>query len=111
MWLTPSWLCMKKINTVIYRETSIILKNTVIYIFDFMIYCPALTHREHTPRIVGSHLCCGARGAVWVRCFAQGHLSRGIEVERALYIHSPAPNNSCRPETRTRNLWITSPTL
>ncbi len=24
-----------------------------------------------------------------VRCLAQGHLSRGIEVERALYIHSP----------------------
>ncbi len=26
-------LCMKKINTVIYCETGIILKNTVIYIF------------------------------------------------------------------------------
>ncbi len=28
------------------------------------------THREHTPRAVGSHLCCGARGAVggWVPC-------------------------------------------
>ncbi len=33
MWLTPghAW---KKNDTVIYRETGIILKNTVIYIFD-----------------------------------------------------------------------------
>ncbi len=37
------------------------------------------THREHAPGAVGSHLCCGARGAVGVRCLAQGHLSRGIE--------------------------------
>ncbi len=27
---------------------------------------------EHTPGAVGSHLCCGARGAVGVRCLAQG---------------------------------------
>uniref|UniRef100_A0A8C2GYF3 Protein FAM3A-like n=1 Tax=Cyprinus carpio TaxID=7962 RepID=A0A8C2GYF3_CYPCA len=32
------------------------------------------THREHTPRAVGSHLCCGTWGAVWVQCLAQGHL-------------------------------------
>ncbi len=37
------------------------------------------THREHTPGAVGSHLCCSARGAVGVRCLAQGHLSSGIE--------------------------------
>ncbi len=48
-----------------------------------------LTHSQYTPGAVGSHLCCGARGAVGVWCLAQGHLSRGIEVERALYIHSP----------------------
>ncbi len=47
------------------------------------------THCEHTPGAVGSHLCCSTRGAVAVWCLAQGHLSRGIEVERALYIHSP----------------------
>ncbi len=38
-----------------------------------------LTHREHTPRAVGSHLCCSARWAVGVQYLAQGHFSRGIE--------------------------------
>ncbi len=41
-----------------------------------------------------------------IRCLAQGHLSYGIEVEKAkLYIHSPTD------KTQTHNLWITSPTL
>ncbi len=31
------------------------------------------------PGAVGSHLCCGAREQLGVRCPAQGHLSRGIE--------------------------------
>ncbi len=43
----------------------------------------------HTPGAVGSHLCCGARGAVGVWCLTQGHLSRGIEGEVQLDIHSP----------------------
>ncbi len=34
---------------------------------------------EHTPGAVGSHFCCGARGAVGGSVLAQGHLSRGIE--------------------------------
>ncbi len=33
-----------------------------------------------------------------------------LRVERALYIHSPN-DNPCRAETRTHNLWITSPTI
>ncbi len=39
------------------------------------------THLEHTPGAVGSHLCCGARGAVGgsVSCSRVSHLSRGIE--------------------------------
>ncbi len=58
--------------------------------------CSALSHSqcthssEHTPGAVGSHLCCGKCGeqlGVW--CLAQGHLRRGIEMERALDIHSP----------------------
>ncbi len=48
------------------------------------------THREHTPGAVGSHLCCGARGAVGVRCLAQGHLSRGIESGESA-VHSLPP--------------------
>ncbi len=40
------------------------------------------THHEHTPRAVGSQLCCGARGAV-------GDSFVVLKVERVLYIHSP----------------------
>ncbi len=44
-----------------------------------------------------------------VRCLAQGHLSRGIEGGRE---RCTLPTyNSCQPETRTRNLWVTSPSL
>ncbi len=49
-----------------------------------------------------------------VRCLAQGfNLSRGIEGgEKALVIHSPPPPTiTARPETRTCNLRVTSPTL
>ncbi len=47
-----------------------------------------------------------------VRCFAQGHLSRGIEGGRESTVHSlPLPTIPAGPETRTHNLWITSPTL
>ncbi len=46
------------------------------------------------------------------RCLAQGHLSRGIEGGESAVHSLPPPNyNPCRPETRTRNLSITSPTL
>ncbi len=64
---------------------------------------------EHTPGAVGSHLCCGPRGAFGGSVLAQGHLSRGIEGGESA-VHSP-PYNSCRPETWTRNLCITSLTL
>ncbi len=44
-----------------------------------------------------------------VRCLAQGsHLNRGIEGGESA-VHSLPP--TCRPETRTHNLWITSLTL
>ncbi len=46
-----------------------------------------------------------------VRCLAQGHLSRGIEGGRERCTFTPPTYNSCRPRTRTRNLWITSPSL
>ncbi len=59
------------------------------------------THREHTPGAVGSHVPAPGEQS-GVRCLAQGHLSRGIEEERALVIHththtpSPPLYNSCR---------------
>ncbi len=36
----------------------------VLYIYLVHTHQWTHTHREHTPRAVGSHLCCGARGAV-----------------------------------------------
>ncbi len=65
------------------------------------------THTLNThPEPVGSHLCCGARGAVGgsVPC------SSALKVERALDIHSPHLQ-SLPDQTQTRNLWIMSPTL
>ncbi len=58
------------------------------------------THHEHTPRAVGSQ-CCGAWGAVGVRCLAQGyHLSRGIE-DRETAGHSLLPPTvPAGPETQ-----------
>ncbi len=52
-----------------------------------------------------------------VRCLAQGHLSCGIEGGETLNsgesaVHSfPPPTIPAGPETRTHNLWVTSPTL
>ncbi len=47
-----------------------------------------------------------------VRCLAQGsHLSRGIEGGESAGYSLPPTYNPCRLETRTRGLWVTSPTL
>ncbi len=43
------------------------------------------THPEQWAAIYAA----APREQLEVRCLAQGHLSHGIEVERALYIHSP----------------------
>ncbi len=70
------------------------------------------THREHTPGAVGSQ-CCGARGAVGgsVPC------SRALQSwywgwrERWSFTPPPPPTIPAGPETWTRDLWVTSPTL
>ncbi len=69
------------------------------------------THREHTPGAVGSHLCCGARGAVGgsVPCSSAPQSWYWRRRERCTF--TPPTYNPCRPETQTRKLWITSPTL
>ncbi len=70
------------------------------------------THTHtHTPGAVGSHLCCGARGAVGGSGLAQGHISRGIEGGESAVYSLPIPTIPAGPETRTRDLWIMSPTL
>ncbi len=76
---------------------------------------PKCTHtavNTHTVNTwVGSHLCCGARGAVEgsVPCSRAPQSWYWGWRERCTF--TPPTDNSCRPETRTRNLWITSPTL
>ncbi len=50
------------------------------------------THTVNThPGAVAAILCCGARGAVGVRCLAQGHLSRGIEGDEERCTSLPPP--------------------
>ncbi len=71
----------------------------------------AHTHREHTPGAVGSHLCCGARGAVGGSVPCSRAPQSGYWGWRERCTFTPPTYNSCRPETRTCNLWITSPTL
>ncbi len=44
-----------------------------------------------------------------VRCLAQGHLSRGIECGESAGHSLPPLTIPAGPETRTRNLWVTSP--
>ncbi len=52
------------------------------------------------------------REQLGVQCLAQGsHLSRGIEDGESAGYSLPTPTIPARPETRTRNLWITSPSL
>ncbi len=67
---------------------------------------------EHTPGGEGSHLCCGSPGS----SLGFGALLKGtsivvLRVERERWTFTPPTYNFCRPETRTRNLSITSPTL
>ncbi len=69
------------------------------------------THREHTPRAVGSQ-CCSTRGAVGdsVPC---SRVSPQLWYWgwREHWTFTPPTYNPARPETRTLNLWVTSLTL
>ncbi len=68
------------------------------------------THSEHTRTLCLHHLCCGARGAVG-GSVPQEHLSHGIEGGESAVYALPPPTIPAGPETRTRSLWIMSPTL
>ncbi len=64
---------------------------------------------EHTP---GAPIYAVAPGEqLGVRCLAQGHLSRGIKGGESAVHSLPPPTIPARPETRTRNLLVMSPTL
>ncbi len=77
--------------------------------FVLCIY-PSKVH-THTVNTQFSHLCCGARGAVGVRCLAQGHLSRGIDGGESAGYSLPPPTIPAGPETRTQPLGYESDSL
>ncbi len=68
-------------------------------------------HCEHTPGAVGSHLCCGARGAVGGSVPCSRAPKSWYWGWRECCTFTPPPTIPAGPETRTRNLWDTSPTL
>ncbi len=77
----------------------------------------AHTHREHT-HTVNTHLEQWAANAaapgeqLGVRCLAQGsHLSRGIEGGKSAGHSLPPPTIPAGPDTQTRDLQVTSPTV
>ncbi len=77
-------------------------------------FIPSKVHThssEHTPGAVGSHLCCGAWGAVGGSVSCSRTPQSWYWGWRECWIFTPPTYNPCRPETRTHNLWITSPTL
>ncbi len=63
---------------------------------------------EHTPRAVGSHLCCGSRGAVGDSCpyLAQGHISRGIEGRESAVYSPPPPTIPAGPRLDLANFGL-----
>ncbi len=78
--------------------------------------CSAFTHPKCTHTAVYTHTRSSWHSAapgeeLGVRCLAQGHLSRGIEGGESAVHSLPPPTIPAGPETRTHNLWITSPTL
>ncbi len=86
--------------------------------------CSAFTHPNGTHTQQWTHIHTHTHPEQWaviyaaqsgeqlgVRCLAQGHFSRGIEGEESAVHSLPPTYNPCRPETRTRNLSITNPTL
>ncbi len=65
------------------------------------------THREHTPGAVGSHLCCVARGAVGGLVPCSRAPQSWYWMWRECCTFTPSTYNSCRPKTRTHDLWVT----
>ncbi len=81
--------------------------------FKVYTHSSAHTHSEHTHTHTHTHTpwthtrSSGQPGEQFgVRCLAQGYWGW-----RESCTFTPPTYNSSRPETRTRNLWLTSPTL
>ncbi len=60
-----------------------------IYPSQVHIHSSENTHHEHTPEDIYA---AAAGEQLGVRCLAQGHFSRGIEVERESAVHSFPPH-------------------
>ncbi len=67
--------------------------------------------QTHTPGAVGSHLCCGTQGAVRGLVPCSRTLQSWYWRWREFCTFTPPPTIPAGSETRTRNLWVTSPTL
>ncbi len=63
---------------------------------------------EHTPGAVGSHICCGTQRAVGCSVSCSRAPRRAIWRLRERCTLTSPTDNSCRTETRTRNLSIMS---
>ncbi len=80
--------------------------------------CSAFNPSKCTHTVVNIHLEQWAANAaapgeqLGIRCLAQGsHLSCGIEGGESTGYSLPPPTIPAGPETRTHDLWVTSPTL
>ncbi len=72
----------------------------------------AVNTHTHTPAAVGRHLCCGTWVAVeWFGALLKGTSFVVLKVEESAVLSLPPPTIPAGPETRTRNLWVMSPTL
>ncbi len=69
------------------------------------------THTVNTHPEQGAANAAGSVEWLGVRCLAQGHLSRGIDGREGAGYSLPPPTIPAGPETRTRDLRVTSPTL
>ncbi len=71
------------------------------------------THREHTPGAVGSHLCCGAQGAVGGSVPCSRAPRRGIECGEIAVHLLPPPTIPAGPrlELATFRLWVRISTI
>ncbi len=68
---------------------------------------------EHTPGAVGSHFMLRRPGSSWGFCALLKSLTSVVvlKVEESAVHSLPPPTIPAGPETRTHNLWVTSPTL
>ncbi len=88
---------------------------TILRICALQLTHPMCTHtavNTHThPEQWAAIYAAAPREQLEVRCLAQGHLSHGVEGGESAVHSLPPPTIPAGPETRTRDLWVTSPTL